>query len=163
MYELLFPVACVSFPDSYTCDINQGVVIPQTTNNITRERTLGITRLILRCDVVNTVVPSPLYTWIKDDLTVVRDLSKTSMAMIDDEFMTAGNNSLLFLITPLPIMVTFNRIVIDFTASNSSFTGGVVIEDLQRFVLDAVQGRWSCSVANVFGNISGSSIVSSKS
>lgn len=151
--------ACEHSSTSYVCDINQEVPVPHITNQSTGYRILNISRLILRCDLTAVAVPMPTYSWMKDGLTVVRNAAESDPVIIDDEFVTAGNNSFLFSAFPIPITVTHSRIFVDF---NSSLPEAVEMEGLQKLVLDSILGEWSCNVSNVFGSASGESTVFSE-
>ena len=147
------------------CDIGQEVAIPHTVNQTTGARNLSISRLIIRAELTAPAVPTPTYTWTKDGVTVLRDANANTAVDIEPDFLDANlNNSLLFLINPLPLMVFYDRMVIDFTAYNATMLPeGVVIEDLRGFLRESVQGMWTCNISNVFGSVAATSTVFSKS
>ena len=147
------------------CDIGQEVAIPHTVDQTTGSRKLNVSRLTIRAELTGPAVPAPTYTWTKDGVTVLRNVNANTAVDIEPDFLNANlNNSLLFLINPLPLMVFYDRLVIDFTAYNATMLPeGVVIEDLKGFVLDSMQGIWTCNVSNVFGSVAATSTVFSKS
>ena len=145
--------------DTLSCDVGLPVSIPHPT---TGEKVLDISTLHLKCQPSEIAVPIPSYSWTKDGVSVITNAFFTQ-ATLDEDFIEEGNNSLLFLIFPPPISVSHDRIIVDFTAHNAtSFPEGVVIQDLQRFVLNSILGEWSCLVNNSFGNVSASSVVFGK-
>lgn len=159
MSLVLLCVGCRIRLNSLICDVGTNVSIPHMVDPDTGERSLdmGIDRLVIKCNEAMLVLPSPTFTWTKDGAVAVRDASTRSPAMIDEEFLMQGNNSLLLLIRPFPITVTTAlSIEVNFDATNiSGALGDMVLEDgmdIRRFILESVLGDWQCTASNAFGH-----------
>lgn len=120
-----------------------------------------ITCLPVCASAGQAVLPSPTYSWTLDGVVVVRDVSllDRTAVVFDDDFLMLEGNALLFMIQPVPIMVTPSlNIVVDFTAYNVSTIvnrlpgGGTGDDDIRTHVLESILGKWQCTAHNVFGN-----------
>ncbi len=160
--------------EDYICPIGEPeITLPSTVDTSTGVRSFDIVRFILSCELAKPVRPSVHYNWIKDGVTLFRDLQRPMSSMVppSDDFYMLGNNSLLLLIGPPPtVYVDFNfRLVVDFSlnpglrnvsAILTMFNEGTTVEDLKRIIRNSALGNWTCTVGNSFGNDADSSLVS---
>lgn len=155
--------------NALVCEVGATIYVPNIINKDTGQRILDIDRLIITCTPGDRrVLPTPIYSWVHDGTTVVRPISRFDKAvMIDDEFLMSERNALLFMIQPIPLVVTPSlSIVIDFTAYNVSTIvgnllpgGGMERGDVRTYVLDSIIGEWRCTGGNAFGNDTKTSLV----
>lgn len=156
-------IGCERRFNTLVCEAGTDISIPHTIDPDTGERSLDIDRLVITCNPREPVLPTPTYSWTKDRMVVLRETTRGSAdVMIADGFLMEGNNSLLALINPVPIMLTSSLgIEVDFTATNITLPGGGMTTsgDIRQFILNIILGEWQCSISNAFGNDSRTSIV----
>ena len=173
---LPFTTGCTRSGGDYICYVGEPVItLPSSLDPITGTRSLDIQRFTLHCELERFVNPPPRYTWTKDGIVVARNFTRPNSGMepLDDDFLMAGNNSLLILLGPrLPIMIdgslrlranlALSGGFWNFTSVLTLFSEGTTVEDLRRLVLEAVLGNWTCTAHNAFGSDTASSFVTSK-
>lgn len=152
------------------CAVGDNVTLTRRTNmsvdiNRTADISVDITEFSVGCEV-HLHTPGTTFTWIKDGIVVVRDASKGGNAsiVIDDAFLTLGNNALLFMISPLPLTINFElKLSVDLRATNTSANRTLPEElrekNLLEFILGIIEGNWTCSARNRLGTDSKSTII----
>ena len=150
---------------SLFCEVGDEIIVPGiVASKKTEKRIIDIDRLIITCTQKGNVLPDPTWMWFKDNVPVIRGFV-SGVPMIHDAFLMLERNALLFMIQPVPIMVTNTlSVMVDFRTFNvsplaSDMLDGMEMGDIHSYVLDSIVGKWTCDIENAFGNDSKTSLV----
>ena len=157
----------------YTCSVGQPEIILPSAVDPRGIMFIDTPRLIINCDLESTVIPAPFFNWMKDGVTVARNLQRGKFIFqpLSTEFYMQGSNSkLLKLMSPISVDSQL-RLIVDFsldpriwnvTALLAMFDEATSVNDLRQIIYNLAAGNWTCTASNTFGRSSKFSFISSK-